>query len=167
MTLNVNNNVTINETLGHHTHHCCKPVINRTTGDIYASATDAAEMLGVDIRSVSLACLGKVKSCKGNRLEYLDRTSGNVSSLAAEIRRLYAENEQLKADAKIGRAIREKQEAKRKAEEERNAAIAKLEAKLERRKRIVERVDAEYQNAVRRMMETEKELAELKGDKSK
>lgn len=58
-------------------------------------------------------------------------------------------------------------EAKRKAEEERNAAIAKLEAKLERRKRIVERVDAEYQNAVRRMMETEKELAELKGDKSK
>ena len=52
-------------------------------------------------------------------------------------------------------------------EEERNATIAKVEAKLERRKRIVERIDTEYQNAVHRMMEAEKELAELKGDKSK
>lgn len=167
MTLNVNNNVTINEALGYRAHHSCKPVINRTTGDIYASATDAAEALGVSVHSVSVACLGGSKSCKGNRLEYLDKTSGNVDSLTAEIRMLRAENEQLKADAEIGRVIREEQEKKRKAEEERNSTIAKLEAKLERRKRIVERIDNEYQNAVRRMMETEKELAELKGDKSK
>lgn len=164
MTLNVNNNVTINEALGHRAHHSCKPVINRTTGDIYASATDAAEALGVSVHSVSVACLGGSKSCKGNKLEYLDRTSGNVNSLAAEIRRLHAENERLKADAEIGRVIREEQEKKHKAEEERNATIAKLEAKLERRKRIVERIDANLQDAVRRMMETEKQLAELKGE---
>jgi len=74
---------------------------------------------------------------------------------------------ELERKAALWDAFQHEQEMKRKAEEERNATIAKVEAKLERRKRIAERIDAEYQNAVHRMMEAEKELAELKGDKSK
>ena len=160
MTLNVNNNVIINGTLGHHTHHLCKPVINRTTGDVYASATDAAKALGVRINVVSDTCHGKTKSCKGNKLEYLDKTSGNVDSLTAEIRMLRAENERLKADAEIGRAIREEKEKRTKVIKDARSALEKANEKLERRKRIVERIDAEYQNAVRRMMEAEKEVHE-------
>lgn len=131
MTLNVNNNVVINEALGHRTHHSCKPVINKTNGDFYVSATDAAEALGVSVHSVSVACLGRSKSCKGNRLEYLDHTSGNVNSLLAEVRRLYAENERLRKDAKIGRYLRilaneeRAQKALEQARNERKRAKAK------------------------------------------
>lgn len=131
MTLNVNNNVVINEALGHRIHHSCKPVINKTNGDFYVSATDAAEALGVSVHSVSVACLGRSKSCKGNRLEYLDHTSGNVNSLLAEVRRLYAENERLRKDAKIGRYLRilaneeRAQKALEQARNERKRAEAK------------------------------------------
>lgn len=45
MTINVNNGVTINEVLGKRTRHNCKPIINKTTGEIYASMLDAAEAL--------------------------------------------------------------------------------------------------------------------------
>lgn len=160
MTLNVNNNVTINGTLGHHTHHLCKPVINRTTGDIYASATDAAEALGVCIHAVSDTCLGKVKSCKGNKLEYLDKTSGNVDSLTAEIRKLRAEVKQLKADAEVGRAIREEKEKQTRAIEAAKFTLEKANEKLERRKSIVERKEAEYQKAIERYSAAEKEVHE-------
>ena len=161
MTINLNNCSIINEVIGNRTHHCCKPVINETTGEVYASATDAAEALGVSVISVSRCCLGKLKSCKGNRLSYLSHTSENVDELTARIRVLNERIAALEADAAIGRAVREEQEAARKAEEKHQAMIAKAKEKLERRKRICERIDAEYQAAVRRLMEAEKELRDL------
>ena len=160
MTLNVNNNVSLNTVLGHHTHHACKPVINKTTGDIYASAADAAEILGVNPVVISNACLGIAKTCKGNRLEYLDKTSGNVNSLTEEIRKLRAENERLKADAEIGKAIREEKEKKIKAIEAAKLALENATAKFERRKNLVARKEAEYQMALSRYTAAETEMHE-------
>lgn len=160
MTLNVNNKISLNEVLGHHTHHACKPVINKTTGEIYASATDAAEILGVTTTIVSNACLGVVKSCKGYKLEYLDKTSGNVDSLTAEIRKLRAENERLKADAEIGKAIREEKERKAHAVEAAKLALKNATEKFERRKSLVARKEAEYQMALSRYATAEKEMHE-------
>lgn len=160
MTLNVNNNVSLNTVLGHQTHHACKPVINKTTGEIYASATDAAEILGVTTNIISNACLGVVKSCKGNRLEYLDKTSGNVNSLTEEIRKLRAENERLRADAEIGKVIREEKERKTRAIEAARLALKNATEKFERRKSIVARKDAEYQMALSRYAAAETEMHE-------
>ena len=177
MTLNANNQVTITEVIGHRTHHSCKPVINRTTGEIYASATDGAETLEVTLDAVSQCCRANAnrtknpRRVKGNVLEYLHGGNGNVDSMAAEIRKLRAENEQLKADAAIGRAIREEQEAKQKAEEARlkeiddaREAVAKATNKLARRENMMIRKENDYMHAISRYTEAENELhaAELK-----
>lgn len=167
MTINVNNSSIITEVLGNRTHHSCKPVINKTTGVVYASATDAAEALGASVHCVSYCCLGKIKSCKGNHLSYLSLTSENVDELTARIRILNAKVTELEADAAVGRAVREEQEAARKAEEERNAAIAKAEAKLERRRRIVAAAEEKYMLALQRFTDAERELSDLKGDDNK
>ena len=167
MTINVNNSTIITEAIGNRTHHSCKPVINRTTGEVYASATDAAEQLGATIDAVSMCCRGKLKSCKGNRLEYLNKTSGNVDSLTKEIQKLRAKIESMEEDAAVGRAIREAEEAKQKAEEKRLAeidnaklAVIKAREKVERRDRMVERRKADWVAAVERHNEAARELAE-------
>ena len=106
MNININNPVSIQNVLGTHTHYLCKPVINITTGEVYASALDAAKILNVAASTVSYACTGKLRVCKGYELQYIDYASGNINVLLAEIRKLYAENEQLRKDAKIGRYLR-------------------------------------------------------------
>ena len=47
MNININNSVSLQNVLGTHVHHLCKPVINLTTGEVYASALDAANILNV------------------------------------------------------------------------------------------------------------------------
>lgn len=160
MTINVNNGVTINEVLGYRTYSLCKPVVNKTTGEIYASVLDAADMLGCTHSLVSQACRGRVKTCKGYRLEYVDNTSGNVDSLTSEIRKLRAENERLKADAEIGRAIRKEQEKQSKAIESAMIAVDKAITKFERCKATVERKEAEYQDALSLYSAAEAEMHE-------
>ncbi len=184
MTINVNEQVVITEALGHRTHKSCKPVINRTTGDIYASATDAAEILEVTIDAISACCRANAKNpdkpskVKGNVLEYLSKTSGNTTSLAREVRMLRAQIESMKEDAAVGRALREAAEAERKAEEKRLAeidnaelAVIKAREKVERRDRMVERRKADLDAAVKRyneaiceLAEAEQKLFDLKGE---
>lgn len=171
MTINVNNASTISNVKGTRTHHSCKPVINKTTGVVYASATDAAEALGGSIYSVSMCCLGKIPHYKGNRLEYVKHASENVDSLTAEIRALHAKITEMEADAAVGRAIREEQEAKQKAEEERLNTIEELKANIAketerklRRQNIIERKEAELQEAVSRLMATENKIAEMEAE---
>ena len=168
MTIDVNNKSTLTNVEGTRTHHSCKPVINRTTGYVYASATDAAEALGGYVSDISKCCLGKIPHYKGNKLEYVSHTSENVDSLTAEIRALHAKMAELEADAAVGRAIREEQEAKRKAEEERQKGIETLKANIAketerklRRQRIVEQKEAEAQEAKNRLLATENKIAEM------
>lgn len=131
MNININNPVSIQNVLGTHVHHLCKPVINLTTGEVYASALDAAKILNVSKSTVSYACTGRLRMCKGYELRYVDHASGNINVLLAEIRKLYAENEQLRKDAKIGRYLRilaneeKAQKALEQARNERKRAEAK------------------------------------------
>lgn len=168
MTINVNKESTLTNVEGTRTHHSCKPVINRTTGIVYASATDAAEAFGGRVYQISACCLGKIPHYKGNKFEYVKHASENVDSLTAEIRALHAKIAAMEADAAVGRAIREEREAKQKAEENRlqaiedlKASIAKEKERVCRREQIVERKRAEQEEAVRRLVATENKIVEL------
>lgn len=173
----INNESTIKAD-GIHTNGSCKPVICIDTGEVFTSATDAAEKIGVHFSTMSATCLGKIKTCKGKRYCYLANVSENLDALTARIKYL----NELEAKAKAWDDLKAKEEAARKAEEERLEAIrkaeeerikaeqerkekiAKHEAKLERRKAIILRLKEELARAEERAMETERELEELKGD---
>lgn len=167
MTINFNNQVVLTEVLGHRTHHSCKQVVNKTTGEVYASATDAAEALSSTVGNVSQCCLGVIKTVKGNELEYIDHTSGNVNSLAKanrakhdRIAKLEARIAELEADAAVGRAIREANEAKAKAKENAQTAYDKATAKVERRQRMYDRKFAELQEIDVKLTEAKEEQHE-------
>lgn len=168
MNININGNSILTNAIGTHTNKLCKPVINHTTGEVYASATDAAEALGVTIHSVSAVCRGILNSCKGNKLTYVKHASENVDSLTAQIRALNAKIAEMEADAAVGRAIREKEEAARKAEEERLNIITAIEFALEKENRrlihrgeIIQRKETELQEALGRYTATEDKIHEL------
>lgn len=168
MTINVNNKSTINNVEGTRTHHACKAVIDKDTGVVYASATDAAEALGVSIYPVSACCLGKQKSVKGHHLSYVKHASENIDELTAQIRTMQAKIAELEADAAVGRAIREEREAKQRAEEERLNTIAYLKESItfemvrkERRQNIVERIAEELQKSQNRLRATENKISEM------
>lgn len=162
----ISNNATIKST-GEHTGGNCKPVICITDNMTFNSVTDAAEYYNAWAVQISNVCTGKFRTFHGKRFCFLRDINQHLDEMMDNNRNTAERVSELERKAALWDAFQHEQEKKRKAEEERNATIAKIETKLERRKRIVERIDAEYQNAVRRMMEAEKELAELKGDKSK
>lgn len=72
MTINIQNasNVTVN---GTNRDKHCKPVYCITTGEMYASALDAAEANGVTHSSMSFALTGRTKTCNGKRFCYVAR----------------------------------------------------------------------------------------------
>ena len=149
---------------GNGTHGVCnnKPVICIDTGDVFVSVMDAAEHNGVSVTTMSNACNGRQKTCKGKRFCFVARAEENLDVMTDHIRSMSSERADLERKAALWDAYQKEQEEARKAEEARQTAIAKAEAKLERRKRIVERIDDDLQLAVRRMMEAERELADLK-----
>lgn len=162
----ISNNATIKST-GEHTGSNYKPVVCITDNMTFNSVTDAAEYYHTWTISISNVCTGKFRTFHGKRFCFLRDINQHLDEMMDNSRNTAEKVSELERKAALWDAFQHEQEMKRKVEEERNATIAKLEAKLERRKHIVERIDAEYQNAVRRMMEAEKELAELKGDKNK
>lgn len=99
MTIDLNNKVTLNNTMGRCTHKTCKPVINLDTGDIYASTIDAAEILGCSESNISLCCLGKTRTCKGYHLAYASRVSENINALTSRIRTMHAQQTELQHKA--------------------------------------------------------------------
>lgn len=171
MTINVNNPAVINEALGNCTSKLRKPVICIETGEVFASCKDAAEAMEVHWTHMSSCCLGKVRTVKGKHFCYVSKTSENLDVLTQFIRTQNARMAELEADAAVGRAIREEQEAKQKAEEARlktiedaRTALEKANNTLARRQRMMERKEDEYMHAISRYTEAEKAVheAELK-----
>lgn len=161
MTINLNNQSIINNTIGNRIHHCCKPVICIETGEVYNSATDAAEANGVSVLSMSNCCTGKTRSCKGKHFIYVSRTSENIDALTARIRTMSAEQAANETELAEFRAWKAEQEAKRKAEEAYQQALAKANEKVARRKRIVDRAEARLAEACRRLNEAREEIYAL------
>lgn len=157
----INNEATIK---GNGTHGVCnnKPVICIDTGDVFVSVMDAAEHNGVSVTTMSNTCNGRQRTCKGKRFCFVSRAEENLDMMTDHIRSMSSERADLERKAALWDAYQKEQEEARKAEEERNAAIAKAEAKLECRKRIAATAEEKYMLALKRLAETERELADLK-----
>lgn len=173
-TLNIHNETNINAK-GTHANGTNKPVICIETGEIFASITDAAKHCETTIWSISNVVRGKQKTAAGKRFCYLSKATENLDILTSQISKLNADAE----DARKWREYQAEQEAIRKAEEERIraeqerlAAIErarqereerkrKLEEKMARRQRIIERLSAELQRAMERYDEAANEYNAL------
>lgn len=69
-----------------------KPVFNLTTGEVYASSTDAANAIGCSQGNISAACLGKIRHAAHNQLCY-------VSDIAAHLPELHDRMTELSGNA--------------------------------------------------------------------
>lgn len=100
MTINIQkcSNVTVT---GHHDSKNCKAVYNITTGEIYASGLDAANVLGVTHASVSAALTGRSKTCNGQRLCFVSKMMEHLEEIT-EMNRIRAAKVAA-YDADIGR----------------------------------------------------------------
>lgn len=80
MTINIQkcSNVTVT---GHHNHKNCKPVYCITTGEMYASAIDAANANGVGVSPMSAVLTGKTKTCNGKRYCFVSKMMEHLEEI--------------------------------------------------------------------------------------
>lgn len=135
----------------------CKPVICLETGEVFTSATDAAENAGVHFSMISAVCVGKARTCKGKHYCYLSRVNENLDAIVTRLREANADAEA----AQKWKAYEAEQETKRIAEQKRQEAIAKAKEKVARAQEICNVLDAKYTEAVNNLMSAERELEAL------
>jgi chromosome segregation ATPase len=167
--INIQNEANINAK-GKLNCHRCKPVICLETGDVFTSIADAAEHAGAHKSNMSQHLCGKLRSVKGKHYCYLSRATESLDAIVTRLR----ETSAMEEDARKWREYQAEQEAIRKAEQKRidderkakedhEAAIAKAQEKVARRKAICERMEVKLSDAEKRLMEAEAELAALTG----
>lgn len=135
----------------------CKPVICIETGEVFASATDAAEYIGVHYTMMSSACIGKVKTCKGKHYCYLNSALENLDAVMARLR----EAASMESDAKKWRAQEAEKEAARKAKEAKEKAIEKAQAKAAKCAADCAKYQEKFNEAMAALDEANKELEAL------
>ena len=158
-TIIINEKATI-EATGTHGVKSHKPVICIDTGDVYASVTDAAEAIGTTISNMSGHLCGKSKSVKGKHFCYLAKVNESLNAITTRLR----ETSEMEAKAKMWDAMMAEQEAARKAEEKRQAAIAKAEEKVRRLREARDSMYVKYTTAVGECAKAAEELEALKGE---
>lgn len=169
-TIIINNKSTI-KAEGNLTSKNCKPVICIDTGEVFTSSKDAAEKAGVHYSAMSACCIGKVKTVKGKRYCYMNRVAESLDDITSRLRNLA----ELEAKAKAWDALQAKEEAARKAEEdriaaerkaeaERLAAIEKAEKKIARHQAAYEKFHQEAVEAFLKLREAQRELSQLTGE---
>lgn len=165
--INIQNEANI-KAKGEHTQKNTKQVICIETGEVWTSATDAAESAGVHLSAISAACIGKIQTVKGKHYCYLSRINESLDAIMTRLR----ETAGIEEDAKRWQAYQAEQEAIRKAEEKRakeariaqeryNAAVAKANAKINRCTEIRDRIAAQLVEAERNLMNAEIEREAL------
>lgn len=159
--INIQNEANINAK-GEHSQKAAKPVICIDTGEVFASTTDAAEAAGVHITTMSSACLGKIRTANGKRYCYLSRVTESLDSIVTRLRETAAVEE----DAKRWKAYQAEQEAIRKAEEKRQAEIAKARDKVESLNAAAEKYRAMLNNAMNELVAAEQHLESLVGNEN-
>ena len=154
----------------------CKPVICIDTGEVYTSATDAAQDNGTTIYGISTVCLGKAKTANGKRFCYVQDFPEHLSDITSRISAMNKGYAEMMEKAKAYDAILAEQEAKAKAEEDarkakekaeadRQKAIEKATERLERRRALYERKHRELDEIYQNMLDAERELEILTGTK--
>lgn len=168
--INIQNEANINAE-GKLSCHRCKPVICLETGDVFTSITDAAEHAGVHKTHMSHHLCGQIRSVKGKHYCYLSRATESLDAIVTRLR----ETSAMEEDARKWREYQAEQEAIRKAEEKRiaderkakemyEANVQKAINKIERRSKMCDRIHNQYNEAIARLMEAEKEYEALTGN---
>lgn len=88
MTITVQNASEIKNAQGEVRNKNAKPVICLDTGEVFASATDAAEANGVTIYSISVNCLGKSMRSNGKRFCYIKDVNEHLDELTTVLQNL-------------------------------------------------------------------------------
>ena len=157
--INIHSEATINGN-GVHTNRHTKAVVCIDTGEVFTSAIDAAERIGVHHSSISAACLGKIKTCKGMHFCYLSSALENLDAVVSRLR----EASSMEEDARKWRMQEAEKEAARIAEEKRQSDIAKAKEKVERCEKICSRLYNQWQDAIGRRAKAYEEYEALTGD---
>ena len=123
------------QAIGHRSNGNCKPVFCITTGEIYASATDAAEKLGVSLTVLAHAASGKIRTCKGKRWCYIQHIMQHLEEIAENTR--VREEKVAAYDKIVGK------EKRKQALGERKAKLAAAQAKLEKEAAAIAAEEAE------------------------
>ena len=162
-TINIQNEANI-KAKGTHSGTVSKPVICIETGDVYVSLTDAAEAVGTTLTNMSAHLCGKSRSVKGKHFCYLSRVNESLDAIVTRLR----ETSAVEDDARKWREYQAEQEAIRKAEEKRQAEIAKADAKVERCQTIRDRIAAQLAEAERNLMtaQIEREALDDEGEET-
>ena len=173
-TINIQHEANI-KAKGEHTQKNAKAVICIETGEVYASAMDAAAQVGAHITTISAVCLGKIRTYKGKHYCYLSRVNENLDSIVTRLRETSAVEEDAKKwqayqaeQEAIRKAEEERLEAIRRAEEKRQAEIAKADAKVAKCTEIRDRLAAQLEEAERNLMnaEIEREALDDEGEEA-
>lgn len=139
----------------------CKPVYCTDNGKRWESATDCANELGLSLFTLYDNLNGRTKSCKKMHFSYEENVSETQTKLAGRVSELESKQSELERKAALWDAYEAEQAAIRKANEEREAAKAKLLKRIERRQRMYDRVKAEEKRLYNLLVADEKELAKL------
>ena len=138
----------------------CKPVICLETGEVFSSMTDAAESIGVSIQHMSNHLTGRYRSIHGKHYCYVSRVTESLATILTRLRETAA----IEEDAKKWKAYEAEQESKRIAKEKHDAAVAKAKEKVESRRVICARIEAQLTEAEKNLMEAERELKTLEDE---
>lgn len=143
----------------------CKGVRCLTNGKFYHGMKYAAMEAGVTCSSMSYAIKHKTP-CKGNKYAWESEMEANVMAMGLQLSERETEMEMLRAKANAYDALmleqKAKEEAERKAKEERAKAIAKLEEKLNKYEAEITRREAKLTDLKARWTETLMELEALR-----
>jgi hypothetical protein len=152
MTIVLSNKKEINA-IGTQTNKNCKPVYCITTGEIFASVTEAAIANGVDISNISAAITGKAKTASGKKFCLLSRCVEHMDEISEVTQARYTKAvaydtmvARQKAVEDAHNKYKKAQEAVRAREESFKALQLKCmaeEAKLRDAKRALEEAEAD------------------------
>lgn len=134
-TITVQNTSSVKAT-GEHFNGNAKPVFCITTGEVFASVTDAAKAVGSSQNNLSAHLAGITSHCKGKRFCFISKVTEHLDEIAIEFR---IRNAKVAAYDKI----LAEQEAVKKANEE----FAKHKANVEKLRKQLEKETASMQAA--------------------
>ncbi len=151
---------------GKHRNGNTKPVMCITTGEVYTSVTDAAEKNNTTLQNMSVCIRRQRKLRSGKRFCFVSEVNEHLEEMTSNLKTMATKYAELEAKAAAYDAWMAEQEAKRKAEEKRQARIADLSEKLERRRANCELLEAKLQKETAKFMKIENELKMLQEGES-
>lgn len=167
--INIQNEANIRAN-GEHSNGNCDPCIILETGETFTSQIDLAKRLGVSACAVSSTICGRQKTCKGYHIISMSRLPEGTDLILSRLRETAAYEEAGKKwmayEAEQERIRKEEEarlEAERKAKEEYETKKRKLEDKIQRRRKVSDRMKQGWNDAIARQMEAEREYEELTG----